>query len=56
MNGFEHNNGFNGTTVMRNQLIIVLLIVLVAVGLSGCGQKGPLTLPEDDDEKSKSTH
>jgi len=55
MNGFEHNSDFNGTTVMRNQLIIVLLIIFVTIGLSGCGQKGPLTLPEDDDEKSKST-
>jgi len=55
MNGFEHNSGFNGTTVMRNQLIIVLLVIFVTAHLSGCGQKGPLTLPEDDDEKSKNT-
>jgi predicted small lipoprotein YifL len=41
--------------VMRSRLIILLLLILVTVGLTGCGQKGPLTLPEDDDEKSKST-
>jgi hypothetical protein len=43
-------------TVVRNQLIMVLLLILVTVGLSACGNKGPLTLPEEDDEKSKSTY
>lgn len=30
-----------------------LICVCLLLGLAGCGNKGPLTLPEEEDEKTK---
>ncbi|MBN2866223.1 MAG: lipoprotein [Thiotrichales bacterium] len=33
--------------VLRNVWLVTLMLILISVlGLSGCGKKGPLTLPE----------
>ena len=37
---------------MRILLVLLLLGLLLVTGLSACGNKGPLILP-DDDEKTK---
>jgi predicted small lipoprotein YifL len=37
---------------MRGKMIPLLLILVIAMGLTACGNKGPLTLP-DEDEKTK---
>jgi len=39
---------------MRATTVTLLLCLCLLIGLSACGNKGPLTLPEED-EKSKST-
>ncbi|MDH5355037.1 MAG: lipoprotein [Gammaproteobacteria bacterium] len=39
---------------MRATLVPLLLCIVLLAGLSACGNKGPLTLPEED-EKSKQT-
>jgi predicted small lipoprotein YifL len=37
---------------MRGKIIPFLLLLVIAIGLTACGNKGPLTLP-DEDEKTK---
>ncbi len=37
---------------MRGNITPFLLLLLLAMGLSACGNKGPLTLP-DEDEKTR---
>ncbi len=39
---------------MRGNIIPFLFLLLIAMGLTACGNKGPLTLP-DEDEKTKQT-
>ena len=38
---------------MRARTFTLILYLCLLIGLSACGNKGPLTLPEED-EKSKS--
>lgn len=38
-------NGAAGGSHMRNRMLIVAVLLVLA---SGCGQKGPLYLPDDD--------
>jgi len=42
-----------GPVLMRNHLLTVLIFILLSVGLSACGNKGPLYLPDDDEKKEK---
>ena len=39
---------------MRGNMIPLLLILLFAMGLSACGNKGPLTLPDEDEKTQQS--
>jgi predicted small lipoprotein YifL len=39
---------------MRATIISVLFFLLFATGLAACGNKGPLTLPEEDKKSQKS--
>ena len=42
--------GHRGKTEMRTLARGALLGLLLSFALSGCGQKGPLFLPEDDED------
>jgi hypothetical protein len=42
-----------GSVFMRNPLLTALVFILLSVGLSGCGNKGPLYLPDEDEKKEK---
>ena len=37
---------------MRGKIVPLLLILLFAMGLGACGNKGPLTLPDEDEKNS----
>ena len=39
----------------RTALITGLLLGCLLLALSGCGNKGPLVLPEDDEQQKKET-
>lgn len=38
---------------MQLKPIALLFSLAVLIGLAGCGNKGPLTLPDDEDEKAQ---
>ena len=38
---------------MRGTLLPLLLVIVLAASLSACGNKGPLTLPEEDEKIKK---
>jgi len=38
---------------MRNHLLTALILILLSIGLSACGNKGPLYLPDEDEKKDK---
>ena len=51
--GVKRETGnFDGMTSIRITSWLICCCLLLA--LSGCGNKGPLVLPEEDEKKSKS--
>ena len=40
---------------MRKLFITLMVLILLSAGLSACGNKGPLFIPEED-EKTKKTY
>ena len=40
---------------MRARAFTLIFCLCLLVGLSACGNKGPLTLPEDEDKQAKTT-
>ena len=38
---------------MRVKAVTLIFCLCLLLGLSACGNKGPLTLPEDEDKKAK---
>jgi predicted small lipoprotein YifL len=40
--------------MMRNKIINGLICCCLLLALSGCGNKGPLVLPEEEEKKTKS--
>ncbi|RLA10716.1 MAG: hypothetical protein DRQ59_11305 [Gammaproteobacteria bacterium] len=38
---------------MHNRIITLLVLVLLCAGLSACGNKGPLFIPEEDEKAEK---
>ena len=40
---------------MRARAFSMIFCLCLLIGLSACGNKGPLTLPEDEDKKTKTT-
>jgi len=39
----------------RPRILACLLLGCVLLALSGCGNKGPLVLPEDEEQQQKTT-
>lgn len=39
---------------MRANMITLLLFLLITMGLGACGNKGPLTLPDEDKKTQQS--
>jgi hypothetical protein len=40
--------------IMRSYMITLLLSLLITMGITACGNKGPLTLPEEDKKSQQS--